>query len=236
MFSLQTTVKQATLDSREVAEMVGKRHGDLMRDIRTYQDYLAESKIALSDFFIESSYTDSTGRVLPRYRITRKGCEFIAHKMTGQKGALFTAKYIERFHEMEQTLAGSGMSVAQMLNQQVAIVINEVDNLNGRVEYLEDNMTVDFGQQNRLQAKAKETAIKSLGGMDSPAYADKSLTRRVFSALWRDYKDYFAVASYRDTSRVDFDKALSYLANWRPQGALLREIEFANAEVRHCVG
>ena len=51
MFSLQATAKQATLDSREVAEMVGKRHGDLMRDIRTYQDYLAESKIALCDFF-----------------------------------------------------------------------------------------------------------------------------------------------------------------------------------------
>lgn len=133
-------------------------------------------------------------------------------------------------------VAAKDMSVAQMLNQQVAIVINEVDNLNGRVEYLEDNMTVDFGQQNRLQAKAKETAIKSLGGMDSPAYADKSLTRRVFSTLWRDYKDYFAVASYRDTSRVDFDKALSYLANWRPQGALLREIEFANEGAEMCVG
>lgn len=38
---------------------------------------------------------------LPCYRITKKGCEFIAHKMTGQKGTEFTARYINRFHEMQ---------------------------------------------------------------------------------------------------------------------------------------
>lgn len=36
--------------------------------------------------------------------VTKKGCEFIAHKLTGQKGTEFTAKFINRFHEMEQEL------------------------------------------------------------------------------------------------------------------------------------
>ena len=93
---------QHTLDSRSVAEMVQKNHTDLLRNIRTYAVYFTESKIALSDFFQESSYADSTGRTLPCYLITRKGCEFIANKLTGQKGTLFTAAYINRFHEMEQ--------------------------------------------------------------------------------------------------------------------------------------
>ncbi len=39
------------------------------------------------------------------YLVTKKGCEFIAHKLTGQKGTEFTARYINRFHEMEQELA-----------------------------------------------------------------------------------------------------------------------------------
>ena len=234
MFDLQTTVKQATLDSREVAEMVEKRHADLMRDIRTYESYLTGAEMRSLDFFIPKPYADNKGEERPGYQITRKGCEFIAHKMTGQKGALFTAKYIERFHKMEQAITGNGMSVAQMLNKQVAIVIDEVDNLNGRVHLLENTMTVDFGQQNRLQTKGRETALRVLGGSDSPAYANKSLRSKVFSTLWRDYKDYFAVASYRDTSRVDFDKAMTYLANWRAQGALLREIEIVNASEEAC--
>lgn len=52
----------ATITSLEVAEMVNKRHTDLMRDIRRYLEQLAESKIALSDFFTESNYKDSKRR------------------------------------------------------------------------------------------------------------------------------------------------------------------------------
>ena len=96
-----------TLDSREVAKMLPKRHADLLRDIATYSDYLSDftqRNFALSGFWQESSYKDTTGRILKCYLITKKGCEFIAHKMTGKKGALFTATYINRFHEMEAAL------------------------------------------------------------------------------------------------------------------------------------
>ena len=41
---------------------------------------------------------------MPCYLVTKKGCEFIAHKLTGQKGTEFTAKYINRFHEMEDDI------------------------------------------------------------------------------------------------------------------------------------
>lgn len=65
-----------------------------------------ESKIGLVDFFRESSYVDAKGQSRPCYQITRKGCEFIANKLTGVKGTEFTARYIDRFHEMEDALAG----------------------------------------------------------------------------------------------------------------------------------
>ena len=94
-----------TIDSREVAGMVKKDHSKLLRDIRTYIEHLAEAKIGFSDFFKDSEYKDCTGRTLPCYRITLKGCEFIAHKMTGQKGTEFTARYINRFHEMQDILS-----------------------------------------------------------------------------------------------------------------------------------
>jgi Rha family phage regulatory protein len=92
-------------DSREVAEMVDKPHNDLMKSIRQYCEYLTAGSFPLSDFFIESDYKDSTGRTLPCYLITRKGCDMVANKMTGQKGVLFTAKYVTKFDEMEKQLA-----------------------------------------------------------------------------------------------------------------------------------
>ncbi len=90
------------LTSLEVAEMVGKDHSKLLRDIRKYGEQLGEAKIGLSDFFTESTYVTEQNKTMPCYLVTKKGCEFIAHKLTGQKGTEFTAKYINRFHEMEQ--------------------------------------------------------------------------------------------------------------------------------------
>lgn len=92
---------EQTLDSREVAEMVGKDHNMMLRDIRRYVEQLGQSKIAQSDFFTESTYQNSQNKTMPCYNVTKKGCEFIAHKLTGVKGTEFTAKYINRFHEME---------------------------------------------------------------------------------------------------------------------------------------
>lgn len=104
LINIQNKEGSLTLDSREVAKMVGKNHADLLRDIRTYIEYLGESKTAFTDFFIESSYISNQNKELANYQVTKKGCEFIAHKLTGQKGAIFTATYINRFHVMEKSL------------------------------------------------------------------------------------------------------------------------------------
>lgn len=92
------------LESREVAQAVGKEHSKLIRDIRTYIEYLNEAKIGLVDFFIESTYIDGKGETRPCYLITKKGCEMIANKMTGKKGVIFTAQYVNAFHDMQETI------------------------------------------------------------------------------------------------------------------------------------
>lgn len=97
-------LEQKYIDSREVAEMVGKQHNDLLKDIRRYVEQLGEGKITHTDFFTESQYIDKSNRKKPCYLVTKKGCEFIAHKLTGIKGTEFTARYIEKFHEMEDTI------------------------------------------------------------------------------------------------------------------------------------
>lgn len=95
---------EQTLDSREVAEMVGKDHNKLLRDIREYCNQLSLSKIGQSDFFEKSTYKTERGKEYPCYRVTKKGCEFIANKLTGIKGTEFTARYINRFHDMEDII------------------------------------------------------------------------------------------------------------------------------------
>lgn len=92
-------------DSRNVAEMTGKRHADLCRDIERYINTIStNAKLRSLDFFTESSYIDKKGESRKCYLLTKKGCDMVANKMTGEKGILFTAAYINQFYEMENKL------------------------------------------------------------------------------------------------------------------------------------
>lgn len=102
------------VDSRQVAEMIGKRHDHLLRDIQGYCDIIEKNglpkngesagqpKFGPSDFFIPSTYINSQNKEQPCYLLTKKGCDMVANKMTGEKGVLFTAAYVTAFEAMRQ--------------------------------------------------------------------------------------------------------------------------------------
>ena len=94
---------QFLVDSREVAEMVEKEHKILMRDIRQLIEYIG-TDLNPSSFFLEDQFTDSYGRQQPLFLLTKKGCDLVANKMTGKKGAQFTAAYVTKFDQMEKEL------------------------------------------------------------------------------------------------------------------------------------
>ena len=97
--------KAEVVDSREVARMVGRNHKDLLRDVRGYIEVMEKSgerKIAPSDFFIPTTYLNSQNKEMPCYLLTKKGCDMVANKMTGEKGVLFTAAYVTAFEKMRE--------------------------------------------------------------------------------------------------------------------------------------
>lgn len=113
-------------DSREVAQMIGKPHYDLIKSIRQYCDYLTEGNFPVSEFFIESTYHDPTGRELPCYHCTRRGCDMIANKLSGRKGVLFTARYTTQFEKMENYIKAGKASGIQFPLQEVVESIEVV--------------------------------------------------------------------------------------------------------------
>lgn len=56
------------------------------------------------EYFIPNFYVDVKGETRPCYLCTKKGCDLIANKLTGDKGIRFTVGYIERFEEMTKQL------------------------------------------------------------------------------------------------------------------------------------
>ena len=92
--------------------MMGIRHQKVIEKLEGTKDgrlkgivsVLSEHNFVLADYFIESTYLDAQGKPRKCYLVTKLGCDFLANKFTGEKGILFTAKYVKRFDEMEQEL------------------------------------------------------------------------------------------------------------------------------------
>lgn len=93
------------LSSREVAEMMEVRHSDLLEKIDKINEDFQNGKIRSDKYWQEGSYQAGTGKSYREFLITKRGCEFLAHKTTGTKGNLFTDRYMDRFEQMKEVIS-----------------------------------------------------------------------------------------------------------------------------------
>lgn len=99
-----------TIPSYEIADMMDRSHAKVLRMLEGDKTHvgiiptLNEAQLGVVNFFIKSTYKDAKGETRKCYECTKMGCDMLANKMTGEKGILFTAKYVKRFNEMEKIL------------------------------------------------------------------------------------------------------------------------------------
>lgn len=226
---------EQTLTSMEVAEMVDKEHKELLRDIRRYCSQLGESKIALTDFFTESTYKTEQNKEMPCYKVTKKGCEFISHKLTGVKGSAFTARYIDRFHEMEQIIQNPviEMSVEEkiaLLAQGNQEIMQKIENVKHDLDDFKQDLPLLGVECQKITRAKNQKVVPLLGGKNAPAYKDKSLRSKVYSDIQREICRQFGVSSYKEIKRCQTDKALDIIKTYQLPFALEQEVQDSNAQ------
>ena len=140
-----------TVSSREVAEMIGKRHSDVLRMLEGSEKpkvvgiipIIEENvELRLPDYYIKSTYTTSQNKEMCCYECTKMGCEMLANKLTGEKGILFTAKYVKRFNEMEQYIK----------EQQPKVPTTYKEALQQLLAQVEENEKLQIENQQQTQA------------------------------------------------------------------------------------
>jgi len=97
-----------------------------------------------------------------------------------------------------------------------------------RIEHLENNMTLDYGQQRVLEDAVNKTVTEVLGGKTSCAYEE--IGRKVFAECNRDLKHYFNVNARANVPRKRFDEAVEYANNWKPCTNTVIRIQNYNAQ------
>lgn len=218
------------ISSLEVAEMVGRPHDNVLKDVRRINSQLGDVK-SYESYFIESSYTNSQNKELPCFLLTKKGCELYGTRMTGEKGTQFAIKYIDRFNEMEEKqIVNFNLpeDPVELALQTSLKNYQEIKGIKEDVTYLKSSMRIDGIQQKAIQSAAKGKAIDALGGFDTKAY--KALSSKTFRSIWKEFNTYFQLPRYGELPKAKFDEALYFISKWRPSAALEIEIEACNRQ------
>ena len=216
---------ELVVTSRQVAEDFGKQHQHVTQAI---ENLISENSL-LKSMMMESEYTTERGRKYKEYLLTRDGFSLLVMGFTGAKALEWKLKYIEAFNKMEQVMKNPYGHLSKEL-QAIFMLDQKTVEIDNRVTKLENTMTIDFGQQEVIQRVAKERLVEVLGGKDTPAY--RELSKKVFSNLWKRYKQVFHVASYKDTAKKDYEEAINYIEKWEPSKELGYMITGANSQIQ----
>lgn len=116
------------MSSREIAELAGKQHKNVIRDIRNMEE--SWEKVTGLKFEL-SEYLDSTGRKLPEYQLDKREVLYVATKWNDET----RAKLILRWEELEkaQTKINPRLTLVEALRA-YADEVERNEKLKGEIE------------------------------------------------------------------------------------------------------
>lgn len=109
------------------------------------------------------------------------------------------------------------------------IQLGMIDDHEDRITDLEQNMTLDYGQQMTLGDAVGKAVIDALVGKESNDY--KEIGKKVFAECNRDLKHYFNVNARNNVPKKKFDEAVDYVKNWQPCTNTRIKIQDYNAQI-----
>lgn len=111
-----------TMSSVEIAERVGKRHGDVMRSIRTMEP--AWGKIAGRKFAF-GSYKDANNQERPMYILDHYECMYIATKFNDEARAKLVLRWSELEEEARRKQIETALPSPTPIEEQLLTLIEE---------------------------------------------------------------------------------------------------------------
>ena len=203
---------------------VGK---DVAEALEYNEPHKAIARHVSDDDRMKRPVTDSTGRSQDTWLINESGLYTL---IFGSK--LESAMKFKRWvtSEVLPAIRKTGsyqkpMSPVEMMRIQLGMI----DDHEGRITDLEQNMTIDYGQQMSLGDIVNRVVVDSLGGKDSNAYHE--IGRKVFAECNRDLKHYFNINARNNVPKKKFDEAVDYVKNWQPCTNTRIMIQDCNAQL-----
>ena len=110
-------------------------------------------------------------------------------------------------------------------------VKQEVKELKDDFNSFKEDLPLIGDEPDELVAIVKSKGTQVLGGKDSLAYKDKSLSRKIYSNIWKHVKEQFNVKKYKAIKRKYLEKAKEIVQAYEPPFYLKEEIIRINNQI-----
>lgn len=159
---------------------------------RGYIEILGDNHLVVSDYFIKSFYKSEQNC----YLVTKLGCDFLANKFTGEKGVLFTAKYVKRFDEMEQELKNP-YKLPSTYKEALVQLLEKVEENEKLVEENNHKQTVINGLTDEIPLYEKPDIINRICKKSQGGYANR------YKELYKCFRENFHVDLIRQSDNYN---------------------------------
>lgn len=206
-------------DSLTVAEVFGKEHKNVIRDIENQIIKLIEAGergFSLLNFE-RSNYTNERGREYEKFYLTEEAFTLVAFSYVTPEAMKMKVKFIQEFKKMREQLNGpkilsereqlvAAMKLSIESAEEIAEVKQEVKEIK---QTLTNQLTLDHGQQATLHHAIKQRIESIKGDYEIPKH---KLYNQIHSHLRRA----FAAPKYIFVKRKDYQEAMKWVKSWRP--------------------
>ncbi|MBS5986009.1 Rha family transcriptional regulator [Clostridium sp.] len=226
--------------SRQISDDFEKEHRNVVRDIETLIANIGGAQNC-ADLFIEAEYQHPQNKQFYKeYLLTRDGFSLLVMGFTGSKALEWKLKYIEAFNKMEQALKNQTkptciedvliQSLHEMkeVKQTALEAKEEAQDVRNDFEDFKKDLPLIGDEPEELQAVVRRAGTKALGGYNSPAYCDKSLSKKVYRNVWDYIKGQFNVKKYKAIKRKYLSKAIELAESYKAPFHLQEEIDMIN--------
>jgi Rha family phage regulatory protein len=196
---------EVVTDSLTVAEVFGKDHNKVMRDIRTQIEYAGE-EFSLSNFG-QGSYLNSRNQEMPKYEMTEEAFTLVAMSYNSKEAVQMKECLIRPrvLSDKEQLMASMKLSLETA--EEMSLIKNDIQLIKHQVS---EELTLNHGQQQTLHHEIKKRVEQIKGDFE------KVSKRELYSQIHSHLRRSFSAPKYLFVKRKDYKEAISWVKAWRP--------------------
>ncbi|MGE6365170.1 Rha family transcriptional regulator [Bacillus paramycoides] len=202
-------------DSLVIAEVFGKDHYNVLKDIRKQIQYAGEEFGQVN--FYESSYVNSQNKLMPKYDLTEEAFTLVVMSYNTKEAVQMKIKFIEEFKRMKQHIQNQQkiptdpMGVLKLTFQALEGHTQEIQEIKSEVKDLRENAPLYAIECDEVSKAVRKLGVILLGGKDSIAYQNVSLRKKLYSDIYSQLHREFGVNSYKAIKRHHLDRAIQII-------------------------